>query len=115
MAKENDNLITAVGVFGGHSARGNFDVELKVIFTEAHLSSALQFVAGIGSHLKMIAYIGEQKIRLGTWGVYRLAIDRNAQTTVVFKTSMDQAFVDNLSKLMVEDEEIIFKAQVIPQ
>lgn len=115
MAEENDNLITAVGVYGGHSARGNFDVELKVLFTESHVSEALQFVAGIGQHLLMIAFLGGEKIRLGTWSVYRLAVDRNAQTTVVFKTNKDAAFVDNLSRLMVEDEEITLKAKIVPQ
>lgn len=115
MAGENENVIKAIGIYAGHSARGNFDVELKMIFTESHISEALQFVAGIGQHLKMIAEVAGEKVRLGTWGVYRLAVDRNAQTTVVFKANAEHILVDNLSRLMVEDEEIILKAQLVPQ
>ena len=113
MAKEDDSLITAIGVFAGNSAKGNFDIELKFLFTEENLSEALQFVAGIGRHLKLIAIVNKEKVRLGTWGVYKLSVDRNAQTTVVFKTNKDDAFVENLSQLMVEDEEIEIKARIV--
>lgn len=113
MAKE--NVIEAVGIYNGHSAKGNFDIELKMLFTEIHLNEAIQFVVGIGQHLRMVAIVNNEKIKLGTWTVYRMAIDRNAQTTVVFKTNLDSAFVDNIPKLMVEDAEVVIKAQIVSE
>lgn len=112
MAEKSDELIVAKGIYGGHSARGNFDIELKATFTDAHVTEAIQFIAGIGQHLILLAFIGGEKVKLGIWSVYAVRVDRNLQTTVTFKTNKDLAKVDNLSKLLVEDEEITFKAKL---
>lgn len=115
MAKDEDNIFSAIGFYNGHSCKNNYDVELRLRFTEIHLDEALQFVAGIGARLKLIANTGREKLKLGIWSVYRLSVDKNAQTTVVLKTMLDQAFVGNIPKLMEENEEneIELKAQII--
>ena len=55
MAKE--NVISATGYFDGSNSKGNFDVQLKAKFTESELADSLQFVAGIGKMLNLIAVV----------------------------------------------------------
>lgn len=112
MAKDDDQVIQAIGFFGGNSAKGNFDVELKMKFPEQSTPNALQFVAGIGQRLRMVASIADVKIKLGVWSVSRISIDRDLQTTVVFKSTVENAFVNSLPQLMVDEEEITIKAKI---
>ena len=39
---QNENDFIAVGIYNGHSVKNNYDVELKLVFTEEHLNEALQ-------------------------------------------------------------------------
>lgn len=112
LAKDDDQVIQAIGFFGGNSAKGNFDVELKMKFPEQSTPNALQFVAGIGQRLRMVASIADVKIKLGVWSVSRISIDRDLQTTVVFKSTVENAFVNSLPQLMVDEEEITIKAKI---
>ena len=84
-------------------------------FTESHLSEAIQFVASVGKRLRMVAQIDGQgeKIILGTWSLNRLSVDRNAQTKISFKSTLDSVYPDNLNKLIVEDCEIYLKAKIV--
>lgn len=113
MAEKSDQFIEATGYFAGNAAKGNFDVELKLKFPETQVSNALQFVAGIGQRLKMVATVGDEKVKLGTWSVYRISVDRDLQTLIVFKSSTENAFVDSLPSLMVDEEEITLKAKIL--
>lgn len=111
-----NEVIKVVGVYAGHSCKSNYDVELKFKFMESDLYDAIQFIAGIGKRLQLIALIGGAKIKLGVWTVYRMSIDRNAQTTVVLKTMKDAAFIDNIPKLITDDDvEITLAAKVIDE
>lgn len=112
MAKTEGETIAATGHYAGYSAKGNFDVELRINFPETQLTEAIQFIAGIGQRMKLIAEIAGEKIKLGVWSVYRMAIDKNAQAVVVFKSNSESAFVENMQKLMVEEEEITIKAKI---
>lgn len=113
MAKGNsDDVIKAKGIYNGYYVRGNFDVELRFIFPESQLMSALQFTVGITKRLRLIAKVEETKVKLGEWNVYRLTVDKNLQTQVVFKSNIDSVFVDNISELMSEDAEINIAAQI---
>lgn len=114
MAEEKANVIKATGFYAGHSAKGNFDVDLKIGFTEEHVSEAIQFVAGIGSNLKMVAIVRDNKVDLGLWNVFKVMVDRNAQAKVTFKTSKDNTFVERLAELMADEENITIKAKIIP-
>lgn len=110
---ENDQLIKAVGYFNGHNSKGNFDVQLKMRFPERSLPEALQFVAGIGKKIQLIADVNGNKIKLGKFTVYNLKIDRDANCDITFKSNIDNALVDNFSGLMVEEAEILLKAKVL--
>lgn len=68
MAKE--NVISAIGYFDGSNSKGNFDVQLKAKFTESELANSLQFVAGIGKMLNLIAVVEGNKVKLGKFTVY---------------------------------------------
>lgn len=115
MAGESSNIIKATGFYAGYSAKGNYDVDLRIGFTEEHVYEAVQFLAGIGNQLRLLATVGENKIDLGLWNVYKVTVDHNAQAKVVFKTSKDNTFVERLSELMAEEEEIVLKAKVIQE
>ena len=93
---EDEELIKAVGFFYGASTKNNFDVELKIRFTESDLYDAIQFISGI-------------------WGVNKLSIDKNAQTTISLKSTIENANMDNINKLLVEEQEIVLKAKVITE
>lgn len=113
MAKNDDQpVIEATGFFAGNATRGNFDVELKIKFPEQSTANALQFVAGIGQRLRMVATVADVKVKLGVWSVYRISVDKDLQTTVIFKSSSENAFVGNLPSLMVDEEEITIKAKI---
>lgn len=114
MAKnEASDLIKAVGYYDGNSARGNFDVQLKVKFMNSELANALQFVAGIGNHVILIAEVEGQKVKLGNFNIYNVRIDRDGNCNITFKSNIEQCFVGNFEKLMVEEAQILFKAKVI--
>ena len=116
MANEkNEGIISAVGYFDGQSSRGNFDVQLKAKFSNEQLPSALQFVAGIGKRLNLIAFVAEEKVKLGQFNVYSIRIDRDANCYITFKSNIDSVYPDNFSKLMVDEAVITFKAKVIEE
>ena len=112
---EDEELIKAVGFFYGASTKNNFDVELKIRFTESDLYDAIQFISGIGRHLKLLAVVDEEKVPLVIWGVNKLSIDKNAQTTISLKSTIENANMDNINKLLVEEQEIVLKAKVITE
>ena len=113
MAKENS--FSAVGYFGGSTTKGNFDIQLKAKFSESDLQDALQFLVGIGKRLKLAAKVGEEKMNLGTFSVFSFKVDRDANTTIVFKSNIDLVKMENIPKLMVEEQEVEFKAMVIEE
>lgn len=114
MANENE-VFSAIGVYNGHSAKGSFDIDLKLLFTEPNLKDAIQFIAGIGKEIKVVAVneIEGLKVKLGTWTVHRVAVDKNAQTAVVLKSTMDRVYSDNIPDIMLEDTEFVFKVAII--
>lgn len=112
LQKENE-LIKAIGVYAGHSAKGNFNIELKAIFTEEFVMDAIQFIAGIGRRLLLIAVVKDEKIKLGEWTVYNLKVDKNMQATITFKSNKDAANMGNMNRLLAEDEVITFVAKLI--
>ena len=110
---KNDNVIQASGYFDGNSLKGNFDVQLRFKFFEENLANALQFVAGIGKRISLIAIVEENKKKLGIFTVYNMKIDKNAVCTVTFKSSASDSFIDEFSCLMIEGAKIILKAKVL--
>lgn len=113
MVKE--SVISAIGYFDGSSSRGNFDVQLKAKFTESQLANSLQFVAGIGKMIYLVAIVEGEKIKLGKFNVYSIRIDRDGNCTVTFKSNKDSVFIEDFSKLMIEEATIEFKAKVIEE
>ncbi len=109
----NENVISAVGYFDGSNSKGNFDVQLKAKFMNNDLPNALQFVAGIGKRLRLIALIEDEKVKLGTFTVYSMRIDSNGNCFVVFKSNKDSVKIEDFSKLMVDEAFITFKAMII--
>lgn len=115
MAKENEGVIQASGIFDGQTSRGNFDVQLKARFSNEELANALQFVAGIGKRMNLIAIVENVKVKLGQFSVYTIRIDRDGNCYITFKSNIDSVFPDNFSKLMVEEAIITFKAKLIEE
>ena len=113
MSKEN-NVIEATGFFGGSNMKGTYDVDLTFKFPEYQLSNAIQFIASIGKEMKMIAQINDQKIKLGTFRIYSLNVDRDANTKIKFKSMIDHCDISNISLLMIDEETpIVLKAKIV--
>lgn len=110
-----NSVIIAEGYYDGHQAKGNFEIQLKVKFLETDLANALQFVAGIGKQVQLIAKVTDEKIKLGTFNIYNIVVDRNATCKIQFRSNTDYVKVENLSKLMVDETSITFMGKVISQ
>lgn len=109
----NENVISAVGYFDGSNSKGNFDVQLKAKFMNNELPNALQFVAGIGKRLRLVALIEDKRVRLGTFTVYSIRIDNAGNCFITFKSNKDSVKIEDFSKLMVDEAFIAFKAMII--
>ena len=114
MAKD-EGLVVASGYFDGYNSRGNFDVQLKAKFAPDELANALQFVAGIGKIIQLLAIVEDEKVKLGKFNVYSIRIDRDANCFVTFKSNVDSSYVENFSQLMVDEAIITFKAKVLAE
>ena len=114
MAKD-ESIISASGYFDGQTSRGNFDVQLKAKFAPEELANALQFVAGIGKRIQLLAIVEGEKVKLGQFNVYTIRIDRDANCFVTFKSNVDSSYVENFSQLMVDEAVITFKAKVLAE
>lgn len=101
---ENDNLIKAFAIYNGHTIRKNFDVELKLLFVDTQMPNALQFVAGIGRQVMLKAVMGKEKLYIGTFNVNRINIDKNGNTNISLMSNRDYVNLENIEKLMVEEE-----------
>lgn len=114
MAKENE-IILASGYFDGYKTKSNYDVEISFKFTEESLSNALQFIAGIGKRVAILAQVQDSEFfKLGTFNVYDFKVDRNANTKIRFKTGMENCFVNNFSSLITDEEVVVnLKAKVV--
>ena len=114
---ENVNEFNAVGIYEGHAIKTNYNIELKLLFTEQHINEAVQFLAGFAKHIRIICKKNAKKLDLGTWSVYRLAVDRNLQTKVVLRTTYENVNLEQLNSLAVNTEEeiseIIFKVKIV--
>ncbi len=114
---ENTNEFNAVGIYEGHAIKTNYNIELKLLFTEQHINEAVQFLAGFAKHIRIICKKNGKKLDLGTWSVYRLAVDRNLQTKVVLRTTYENVNLEQLNSLAVNTEEeiseIIFKVKIV--
>lgn len=109
---EAKEIIQANGYFNGSTTKGNFDVQLKFKFPESELANALQFVAGIGRRLQVLAIVEKEKLKLGQYTVQQIKIDRDANSYVVLKSNKDDTFVGEFSKLLVEEAMITLKAKI---
>lgn len=114
---ENTNEFNAVGIYEGHAIKTHYNIELKLLFTEQHINEAVQFLAGFAKHIRIICKKNGKKLDLGTWSVYRLAVDRNLQTKVVLRTTYENVNLEQLNSLAVNTEEeiseIIFKVKIV--
>lgn len=111
---EKSEVIKAVGFYNGYSAKGNYDVELKVAFNESDLYDAVSFMAGIGRRLKLVAVVSEENIPLGLWNVYQIKIDHNARCTVSFRSNISYVKPENITKLMIDDDFVV-KAKLVEE
>lgn len=113
---QNENDFIAVGIYNGHSVKNNYDVELKLVFTEEHLNEALQLLSGLTFYMKIICKKLNEKINLGVWSLNKLSIDKNAQTKISLKSTTENVDLEGIQKLIssVEEErELIFKIRLI--
>lgn len=113
---EEKEVIKATGFLDSQNTRGNSEVNFSMSFPEGDLANALQFVAAIGKRLKMIAYVNgneDLKYQLGIFGIDNIRIDKHANCKVKFKSSTDQCFVGNFSKLLIEEASILLKCKIM--
>ena len=114
MSKENENIVTATGFFGGSNMKGTYDVDLVMKFPEEQLTNAVQFIAAIGKTMKIVAAVNEIKLKLGTFRIHSLNIDRDANTKIKFKSMIDNCDVNCISQLMINEETpIVLKAKIV--
>ena len=107
------NVIKATGYFDGQNSKGNFDVQLKAKFLADDLPDALQFVAGIGKRIQMVASVEGTKVKLGQFTVYSIRVDKDMNCFITFKSNVDSVYPDEFTKLMVEDAHITFMAKIL--
>ena len=113
MANEN-NLIKVDGIYNGHTVRKNFDVELKIRFVNESLNEALKFIAAIGGRVVMKAKVNESTVKLGTFNVNRVTVDKNLNCFISFMSNKDYVNMDDINGLLVEEIEITLIAKIIP-
>lgn len=111
MANENE-VFSATGYFGGYKAKNNFDVEISFKFPSEQLADALQFLTGIGKKLNIIALVGEEKHKLGSFNLYDFKVNRDGGAAMKLKSSVGNCFVNNFISLSDEEVPIILKAKV---
>ena len=106
-------VIQALGFFECQSSKGNFDVQLKMSFREDQLGNAFQLVTAIGKELAILAVVNDDdKVKLGKFSLYSLKVDKNANCTVVFKSNINDCFVGNFERLMVDEATILLKCKI---
>lgn len=111
---EKAEIIQAIGYFNGYKTKGMHDVELNFKFGEDQLPNVLQFLAGLGNDLSLIALKYDEKIRLGSFSLYNLAVDKDANAKVRFKSNINKCFINNFGSLLVDEElPITLKAKVV--
>ena len=103
MVKE-DNMIKAVAIYNGHTIKKNFDIELKLRFIDEQLPNALQFVACIGKQVILKAKVGKEAYQLGVFNINRINIDKDGNAFISFMSNNDYVNLENIEKLMVEDD-----------
>lgn len=101
-------------MYNGHSAKGNFDVELKLRFFENEALNAIKFVSAVGKRLQIVAKPenGGETIKLGIFNFYNLKFDKDANAYLSVRANQEYCFVNNMTKLMQESL-FVFKARVI--
>lgn len=109
------DVVKATGYFDGQSSKGNFDVQLKAKFLADDLPNALQFVAGIGKRLLLVASVEGEKVKLGQFTVYSLRVDKDMNCFITFKSNVDSVYSEDFPKLMVEDAHITFIAKILEE
>lgn len=115
MAKEKTEGVKAVGTFNGLKTKGNFEINLTILFTEEQLANSLVFTAGIGKFFTLEAQEAEsdkKPIPLGTFTIGSIKIDRNGNAKVTFKSDKDQAVQENIPKLMQEETAYTFISNI---
>ena len=114
----NESIVKATGIYNGHSIRNNMNVELKVRFNENELANAITFIAGIGKRLRVLAKFkdqetdAEKKVKLGSFNINRISIDRNGNCFLSLMSSREYVFVDNINEILSDETEITFIAQI---
>ena len=110
-----NEIISAIGYFNGSNSKSNFDVQIKFRFSQTELPNALQFVTGIGRRMKLVACLeGESNnIKLGIFNVYSMRIDKDMNCDITFKSNLDNSFVGNFEKLMIDEAIITIKGKLL--
>lgn len=117
MEEEKEKVIRAVGYFDGYKSKSNYDVEINFKFPDDELANALQFIAGIGKKLSLVAITGEEKNsnKLGTFTVYRCLVDKDANTKVRFKSNLGECFPEKFLTLAEPEDSIVLKARIVEE
>lgn len=106
-------VIQALGFFEGQTSKGNFDIQFKMSFRENEIGNALQFVATIGKEIAILAVVNDNdKVKLGKFSVYKVTVDKNLNCKVDFKSNVNDCFVGNFERLMVDEATILLKCKV---
>lgn len=106
-------VIQALGFFEGQTSKGNFDIKFKMSFRENEIGNALQFVATIGKEIAILAVVNDNdKVKLGKFSVYKVTVDKNLNCKVEFKSNINDCFVGNFERLMVDEATILLKCKV---
>lgn len=99
-----NNTIKVSGIYNGHTIRKNFDVELKLRFTEGQLANSLQFLAGFGKQVILKAQVNKEVLYLGVFNINKIIIDKNGNSFLSLMSNNDYVKLENIEKIMVEDE-----------
>lgn len=100
--------------YDGHSIKRNGDLDLNFKLPYSELTSSLLLVQMINTNIDLIARIGTEKpVKLGTFMLKNLGIDRDGESKVRFNSEVDNIEINNFVNLTEKETIIKLKCQAM--
>ena len=101
-------MVKAKGINNGLSIKPNGIVEVKIEFDNTQLAKVLGVLQLAGEDFDVMAKLDDEKKKLGRFGFYNMAIDRDGDAKVTFRSSIEDVVIENIENLYNEQETVLF-------
>ena len=95
----------AIAYYDRYSIKNGL-VEISFRCVNSQLSNALSFAILIGKPIKLGCSIEDSKYKIGTFSIHRLAVDRDGETVIVFKSNKDSVNLESVIPLLEDEVQI---------